>query len=613
MIAGIFKALAFILPLAFFPKSSEIFEFNKMCLVYGATVLIVGMWAAQMVRQKKIIFRRSSLDIPLLFFVLTQAIATELSIEPRTSLWGYYSRFHGGLASTICYALLYWAYVSHMDRRETKVVIRNTLAAGLVVSLWGGLEHWGRSPSCLIMRGKWDTSCWVQDVQARVFATFGQPNWMAAYLVTVIPLALQKVRKRGEKSWVGVAVILFAALWFTKSRSGLLGMGAAYAIFWGATWLQNKSKKTMRKGVVLVGVLVIAAGLLWTEGKIGAMQDSKPVDLGEVELNITPSSEIRKIVWRGAIRAWQERPIWGSGVETFAFAYAKHRPAEHNLTSEWNFTYNKAHNEFLNLAVTTGTLGLVAYLWLIVAAVRQMWKSKDKEGWNWALIAGYGGLGVTNFFGFSTVTTGLLFFLYPAMARALVSKDRKPANQEVGLVTLGLIIGCGLLALGRYWAADYYYAKGIGSNNNGDYNAAIEALEKAKELSAGEALIKIELAQALAYDRQVEKAEQTIEEAIELAPRHIKVMQLTANVYGDLGEIEGDYYLAQIAVLEKLAQMAPTDAKTTYTLALTYTRVGEMEKAKQLMEKTVALKPNYEKAKRLLELMNERERDIIEP
>ena len=35
-----------------------------------------------------------------------------------------------------------------------------------------------------------NVSCWQQDVKSRVFATFGQPNWLAAYLEILIFIGL---------------------------------------------------------------------------------------------------------------------------------------------------------------------------------------------------------------------------------------------------------------------------------------------------------------------------------------------------------------------------------------------------------------------------------------
>ena len=76
------------------------------------------------------------------------------------------------------------------------------------------------------------------------------------------------------------------------------------------------------------------------------------------ELGGTDPGKIRLLVWQGAFEAWKNNPIFGTGVETFAFAYYKYKSPAHNLTSEWNFLYNKAHNEFLNYLTTTGTLEL---------------------------------------------------------------------------------------------------------------------------------------------------------------------------------------------------------------------------------------------------------------
>ena len=71
------------------------------------------------------------------------------------------------------------------------------------------------------------------------------------------------------------------------------------------------------------------------------------------------------MVWKGAIDIWLHNPIFGTGLETFAFAYYQYRPAAHNMTSEAQFLYNKAHNEYLNYLATTGTVGIVTYLLMI--------------------------------------------------------------------------------------------------------------------------------------------------------------------------------------------------------------------------------------------------------
>ena len=168
---------SFFVPLILWPFTSEVFEFNKMVLVYILTTLITGTWLIQMILEKRFIFRRTILDIPLLVFIGSQLISTVLSIDPLTSWLGYYSRFNGGFLSTLCYALLYWAFVNNIDAKRTMKLLYVTLISATLVSIYGVLEHFGI-----------DKSVWVQDVQSRVFSTLGQPNWLAAWIVALTPL-----------------------------------------------------------------------------------------------------------------------------------------------------------------------------------------------------------------------------------------------------------------------------------------------------------------------------------------------------------------------------------------------------------------------------------------
>jgi putative inorganic carbon (HCO3(-)) transporter len=397
MIERLFGIFFFILPLVFFPGTSEVFEFNKMVAVYLFTIFIVSAWLIQCVNKQRIIFRRTKLDGPLLIFLGSQALSTYFSIDPRTSMFGYYLRFHGGLLSIMCYSLLYWAYVSNVGEEATKMILRLILYSGALVAVWAIFEHYGYSISCLLMKGELNTACWEQDLRARVFATLGQPNWLAAYLAAIAPIGwvFGVKAKRGSieyNLWLGIAFIFLMAILFTKSRSGLLGWAVAAGVFfWG---------KKRRKLIDVVLVILLAVGL----AQIGRQQE-----MDTTGMLITPSSEIRKIVWRGAIDVWREYPIFGSGVETFGFSYFQKRPVAHNLTSEWNLIYNKAHNEYLNYLATTGIVGLGAYLVLMGTSLGVLRKERK-------LLAGYISLLVTNFFGFSVVATGLLFFLFPAMA-----------------------------------------------------------------------------------------------------------------------------------------------------------------------------------------------------
>ena len=116
MIPVLFNILFLILPLTFFKTTSELFEFNKVIVLYLFTSLIVSGWLIESIKQRKFIFRPTKLDVPLVIYLSIYLISTLFSIDPRTSWLGYYSRFNGGLITQVCYVFLYWAFVSNLDK-----------------------------------------------------------------------------------------------------------------------------------------------------------------------------------------------------------------------------------------------------------------------------------------------------------------------------------------------------------------------------------------------------------------------------------------------------------------------------------------------------------------
>jgi len=117
-----FYALFLLVHLVLTSDTSELFEFNKMWLTFGLTILIAAAWFTKMILQRKIYIQRTPLDIPIGLFLLSQIISTIFSWDTHVSLWGYYSRFNGGLLSILSYIFLYYALVSNFytEAREGK-------------------------------------------------------------------------------------------------------------------------------------------------------------------------------------------------------------------------------------------------------------------------------------------------------------------------------------------------------------------------------------------------------------------------------------------------------------------------------------------------------------
>ncbi|MEK7092359.1 MAG: hypothetical protein AAB907_01910, partial [Patescibacteria group bacterium] len=64
-----FYGLFFLVPLTFSSNTHELFEFNKMWLTIGLTIVITGLWLLNMALRGTFTIKKTPLDIPILLFL----------------------------------------------------------------------------------------------------------------------------------------------------------------------------------------------------------------------------------------------------------------------------------------------------------------------------------------------------------------------------------------------------------------------------------------------------------------------------------------------------------------------------------------------------------------
>jgi len=637
-----FYTLFFLVPLIMTPWNFELFEYNKMMLVYFLTVVIVGAWFSKMIVSKKILLCRTPFDIPLILFLISQILSTIFSIDIHTSIWGYYSRFHGGLLSIISYLLLYYAFVSNFEKKNLNTLLKWLMTSALLVSFYGILEHFGI-----------DAKYWVQDVQNRVFSTLGQPNWLAAWLSILIPLPLAfalSAKSKNKTLIITYSLLLITyilSLLFTKSRSGIPTAIIGLAIFGFLFTLPKVLKIKKQLLIPLVGVfLIIIFGIGFWGTKIlfrNSLNDISYIfgfsDKADIPIHMvyeagSSSGDIRKVVWRGAFKIFQAYPILGSGVETFAYSYYNFRPLEHNYLSEWDFLYNKAHNEYFNFLATTGAVGLGTYLlfigWVIFWYIRKFKvQNFTLHPLPFALLSGWLTILITNFFGFSVVPVALLFFLFPAISYLLTLPDEevkeaatpKPlivnTNQKIALAVLIFTISYLIFNLIRFWYADKLYADGLKLDKQGYYAVALDSLKKASSINNAEPLYHDELGwceanlavlaitnkqQQLAVDFATNALAQS-DQALKTSPKHLNFVKTRIKIFLKLAQIDPTYYQDALDSLKHAEILAPTDVKISYNLGLVYYQLGQKQEALDTLTKTMVMKPGYSEAQVALEAL----------
>lgn len=678
-----FYLLFALIPLLLTPWNYELFEYNKMIAVYALTILISASWLTKTLLSGTIRVARTPLDIPIAVFTFSQFLSALFSIDPHVSWFGYYSRFNGGMWSVISYVLLYYAFVSNIgsfaaatdiqqvksQKSKTQSTSKNetilrqltdtntilsflkiSLVTASLVAIYGVLERLGI-----------DKHLWVQDVQNRVFSTLGQPNWLAAYLVALLPLSMAFGLRRVW--WFAASILFFVVLLFTRSRSGLLGFLAADAVFWGLVFQRRDLAKNQGGTFswlpltfhILVALIIFINGTgiekldewisfrglqqrlqhqrfaVHSEATASAQPAGPALEVGGTE-----SGTIRTFVWQGAINAWRSTAktiLIGTGTETFAFAFYQFRPVGHNLTSEWDYLYNKAHNEYLNYLATTGIFGLGSYMlfigtfvWWFIKNNVLLQHTDRKKNYSEAiseeipvitnaLFAGWLSILITNFFGFSVVILQLFLFLFPAFSLALDKKSIQSIETihafPKWLAWPVVLAGCyGVAMIGVFWYADTLYAKGYRLTRAGLFGQAVPVISSAIALNPKEPLYRDEIAgnyatlAVAAFEggnstQAAALANAAIAEsdrAISAAPHNVNFYKTRTKILYTLSAINPQLNAKAVDTLEAAIPLSPNDPKIFYNLAILVGREGAADTAIQYLKKAIALKKNYRDA-----------------
>jgi len=605
IIRYLFLALFLLTPLIFNFHNSELFEVPKIYFIYTLTIIITTLHLINWAKKNVVIFRHTFLDIPLISFIISQTISTFISIDISTSFYGYYSRLNGGFLSILTFSLLYWVLAVYIDKELRQKIIKTIILSGLLVSIYAIAEHFGV-----------DKNIWLQDVQNRVFSTLGQPNWLAAFLVMIIPLSLsQLINSKNKKNrfyYFFTTSLFYLSLLFTKSKSGIIAGLISLFIFFLFYLFSQQNKNKLKNKIKTISpflIFIIISSLLINnpiKDKLFSTSQPSPenTETSTPNLNITPSEDIRKIVWQGAINLWREYPIFGTGTETFAHSYYWTRPASHNLTSEWNFLYNKAHNEYLNFLATTGAFGLLTYMILISTILISSLKDKNKLDPHKAIFTSITALLITNIVGFSVAITSLFLFTFPTLLLDKSNKKPKIKKTKIFLIPIFIIISLVILKKNiNFFIADLYYSQVQKLNKEQDYQSAYQLIDKILILRPKQANYLSEsalLASKLAVTTKEEKylftAIDNIDLALEQSPANINLWKERAQIYYYLSTLDNQYFQSTIDSLNQIQKLAPTDARNYYT-------IGQFLEVAQLTtesipyyQRAIELKPNYDHA-----------------
>jgi O-antigen ligase len=262
----------------------------------------------------------------------------------------------------------------------------------------------------------------------------GHPNFLAGYLVITLPFTFYLIKKRKIFS-----IFLFFQVWAVIQSGSRMAVFLLFAVL-GFYFLRCLKKERF---LLLFFLILILLSLPFAR---------------EVSFY-----ENRWRIWQKGWLAFGQRPIFGWGLENFEYAFGSVLKPEKDIGLT-DIRVDKAHNEFLEIAVSSGIVGLGLYLAIIFSSLKLFWqklKSSENKDWWLAVFLSLIVFVIRSQFNPISIAEYVLFWFLIGLAAV----NKIPKEEILEKRILGLMVVFSLLLMAifnlRSLMADYYFKKGL--------------------------------------------------------------------------------------------------------------------------------------------------------
>jgi O-antigen ligase len=379
-------------------------------------LLLIGWF-----QQGAVAWKRTPLDLPLLAFIGTAALSSLFAVNRNVAIFGTYDRWEG-LLTIVTYALIFWLAVQHLSgEADARGLIWSLLISGYVIGAAAILQS-----GFGLLGGGYFRDGTNGPIRADV--TLANPDFTGIFLAMLIPVAFAKVVSRRPATTrvlaANVLVVLTLGVLATLTRAAWIGAVVGVIVVLALRRGRFHARPVVISAAVLVVGFVVVAGVA-APTPASAKSGFGHAILGRIAsiTNLSTGTEATRLkTWGDTLPLIASRPILGYGPDTFGLVYPQFQ-SSNKLGTLWD----KPHQDALGVAASQGILGLLAYIWILVAFIRAFWKGRYLRG-TVALFGGWVAYVVSIQADFSYIPTSFPFWLFAAAAIVTWAPDLKPVR-----------------------------------------------------------------------------------------------------------------------------------------------------------------------------------------
>lgn len=205
------------------------------------------------------------------------------------------------------------------------------------------------------------------------YGTFGNTSYVSGYMIFNVYFALLlffRQKNWGLRSFYVVAIIMMlSAMKIASTRGAYVGLALSILLLFFLLAVFNKNKKLKFGSIAAAIVFVLFIVSIYANAQSDWVKNNG-VFTRIVQTNFGASTfQTRLISWKAALTDFPHHPILGTGYGNFAITFDKYFDPKFYDYTRGETYFDHAHNNVVDIASTTGLVGLAAYLSIFAAAL----------------------------------------------------------------------------------------------------------------------------------------------------------------------------------------------------------------------------------------------------
>ncbi len=318
--------------------------------------LLLPVWLVLLIYFPKFRPKKRLIAYGLIAYLLAILISSFNSVDFNLSFWGNAERMLGWFHLSHYFLLYFYLITAFRNKRDWRLILSYSVILALTqsIAIIFGINKAGTIGNTAYVSGYLIFNIYFSLI---LFLRYYQGRWRFVFLAAIVPMLV--------------------AFGIAKTSGAIFGLGFSVLVLLFLLGLFSVKKKFKKISLSLALVFTIFVIAFFSQANQEWFQANS--FLRGLTFN-KPTFQTRLVSWEAALKEFPNHPLIGVGYGNYAYVFDKHFDSRFLSYSRSETYFDRAHNNIIDIASTTGLVGLIAYLSIFAFILYYLIRLFKEEG-----------------------------------------------------------------------------------------------------------------------------------------------------------------------------------------------------------------------------------------